>query len=138
MSANTSPPARFQYSLKTLLVLMTVVAIALGLMATALGTFVQATFMWTLISIAPSVLVVAAIYGRGDLQAFAIGALVPMAPVVISGASLGWFTSSIFEAVAVCLAALVASGVCGTAAAITRRWLRRHDAEHLPFIDKFS
>jgi hypothetical protein len=55
--------------------------------------------------------VITAIFGRGDIQSFAIGALVPWL------ALLPWMSS-----MAVWL--LVLPIICGTLAVITRRWLR--------------
>jgi len=119
-----SPPARFQYSLATLLILMTIVAFALGFMGTTLGETIVLLVLWTLFSILPAVLVSVAVYARGDLQAFALGALVPMLPLAVNGSVFGSRSASILQGLMALVGVVVLGGVCGIAAAATRRLLR--------------
>ena len=61
----SKPP--FQFSVAGLLLLMTVVAIALMLVTTAAGALLASLFSWIILYILPAVLLIAAIYGRGDI-----------------------------------------------------------------------
>src|SRR4051794_9866202 len=67
---------RFQYSLGRLLVAIALIAIVLFL-ATHVGSFIEMVFFPTTACIIPTPFVIGAIYGRGDIRAFSIGALVP-------------------------------------------------------------
>jgi hypothetical protein len=119
MPSTNSPRApRFQFSLAALLLLITVSAVFLGLVTTVAGSILLAVFSWIILYILPSFLLVSAIYGRDDVRAFAIGALVPIVAFIFDRqASAG---HSFLERT-VGLAAT--SGVCGLVAVITRRWL---------------
>src|SRR4051812_8082234 len=116
---NTSPPRvtrawwplpRLQFSLAWLLIAVTIVAIAMG-MASSFRGFVGSLFFVSLCCVLPTPFVIAAIFGRGDIQSFAIGALVPWLTL------LPWVSS-----MAIWL--LILPLVCGTLAVVTRRWLR--------------
>jgi hypothetical protein len=104
------PLPRFQFSLAWLLIAVVVVAVAMG-MASSFRDFIGSLFFVSVCCVLPTPFVIAAIFGRGDIQSFAIGALVPWL------ALLPWMSS-----MAVWL--LVLPIICGTLAVITRRWLR--------------
>jgi hypothetical protein len=110
---------RFQFSLAWLLIVVTVVAVVLGLSVT-LGSLLGTVFFAIVYCVLPTPLVICAIFARGDIQAFAIGAIVPWWTVA------SWMpnTSSFFSAIWL----VVVSTTCGTVAAITRRWIRRSGA----------
>jgi hypothetical protein len=71
----------------------------------------------------PTPIVILAIYGRGDRQAFAIGALIPWAT------SLIFRTSVEFAFFTVLVWMLPMSALCGVLAAATRRWIDSHPRE---------
>jgi hypothetical protein len=101
---------RIQFSLTGLLVLI-VVAFVLMALASSFRDLLSSLFFVTVCCVLPTPFVVAAIFGRGDIQSFAIGALVPWLTL------LPWI-SSMF------LWLLLLPPVCGTLAVVTRRWLR--------------
>ena len=104
------PLPRFQFSLAWLLIAVAVVAIALGF-ASSFRSFIGSLLFVSACCVLPTPFVIAAIFGRGDIQSFAIGALVPWLTL------LPWMSS-----MAIWL--LVLPIICGTLAVITRRWLR--------------
>ena len=65
----------------------------------------------------PTPLVVVAIYGRGDFQAFAIGALIPC--VVLTDLKFPSFFAMTIWLLPMC-------GICGALAVATRRWIDRN------------
>ena len=83
-SQGTSPfRPPFQYSLWSMFVLTTVLAIGLGLLVAA-PTWLMVLLL-LLVSLAlPMALTVAVIYGRGRLRTFAIGALFPAGVLIFS------------------------------------------------------
>ena len=115
---NTSRP-RFQFSMFRLMVVVTLVAILLWL-AVTFGGFIEVVFGSLVWCVLPTPLVICAIYGRRDFQAFAIGALVPWLTLIVM--RIPPVTS--FFPTAIWLLAM--GGVCGTLAAATRRWLERN------------
>ncbi len=79
--------------------------------ASSFRDFIGSLFFVSIWCVLPTPFVIAAIFGRGDIQAFAIGALVP------------WLrASSRMSSMAIWL--LILPVICGTLAVITRRWLR--------------
>ena len=81
--SETHPPQKrrpFQFSLAWLLIFMTVVAVVLGLSASIAGAVVHSLFSLVVLAVYPAVLVACIVYGRGDFQAFALGAFVPGTP----------------------------------------------------------
>jgi hypothetical protein len=124
----SSPPRapRFQFSLATLLVLITVTAIFLGVVTTVAGSILFAVFSWILLYILPTVVFACAIYGRGDVRAFAIGALIPIVAFMLRGPMAGARSSGLVESV---FSTAITSGICGLVAAITRRWLLDNRAD---------
>ena len=104
------PLPRFQFSLAWLLVGIVVVAVLMG-MASSFRDFIGTLFFVSVCCVLPTPLVIAAIFGRGDIQSFAIGALVPWLTL------LPWMST-----MAIWL--LILPIICGTLAVVTRRWLR--------------
>jgi hypothetical protein len=104
------PLPRFQFSLAWLLIAIIIVAIAIG-MGSSVRDFIGSLLFVSFCCVLPTPFVIAAIFGRGDIQTFAIGALVPWLTL------LPWMSS-----MAVWL--LILPVVCGTLAVVTRRWLR--------------
>jgi hypothetical protein len=107
---------RFQFSVRLLMITIAVVCVALFAWMT-IGNLVDvlfATVMWCII---PTPLVVFAIFARGDLQAFAIGGLIPWlvsigfdTPFVSSYLTMAWL--------------LLVGALCGIMAATVRRWIQ--------------
>ena len=104
------PLPRFQFSLAWLLIAVTVAAILMGLASSFRG-FIGSLLFVTVCCVLPTPFVIGAIFGRGDIQTFAIGALVPWLTL------LPWISS-----MAIWL--LILPLICGTLAVVTRRWLR--------------
>jgi hypothetical protein len=102
------PLPRFQFSLAWFLIAVTVVAILMGF-ASSFREFIGSLVFVTVCCVLPTPFVIAAIFGRGDIQTFAIGALVPWLTL------LPWMSSMAIWLVVLPL-------VCGTLAVITRRW----------------
>jgi hypothetical protein len=103
-----------------MLIAVAVVALLLGLSAVAGGllAWLLASFVYCVL---PTPLAVAAVYGRDDLRAFSIGALVPWVSFWACGPAanslLGVFESTLW---------LLAMGVlCGMVAVASRRWIER-------------
>jgi hypothetical protein len=111
-------PPRFQFSLRWMLVVMTVFALLLGLSA----IFGEGFFPQLLFVLFPTPLVVAIIYSRGVIQTFAIGGLVPWISLTWLGSARGgnWvnFESTFWL---ICL-----SGLSGGIAVASRRWIERN------------
>jgi hypothetical protein len=108
---------RFQFSLWWLMVAITAVSILLFL-SVSFGGFIEIVLASILWCILPTPLVVFAIYGRGDLQAFAIGALVPWLTLIVFRfpGSLPFLAASVWL-LPMCV-------ICGVLAAATRRWIK--------------
>ena len=108
---------RFQFSLWWLMVAITAAAVFLFL-SVSFGGFIEVMLMSILWCIVPTPLVIFAIYARGDLQAFAIGALVPWVILILLRfpAPNGIFWASLWL-LPMCV-------ICGVVAAATRRWIQ--------------
>lgn len=102
---------RFQFSLAWLLIAVTVVAVVLGV-ATSFRDFLGALFLVIVCCVLPTPFVICAIYGRGNTQTFAIGALVPWVML------LPWMST-----MAIWL--IILPVVCGTIAVATRKWIQQ-------------
>ncbi len=75
--ARNPPRARpFQFSLRTMFIVTTVAAVALGGLCTPIAGVQAATLLYLSILV-PAALTVTVIYGRGYVRTFAIGALFP-------------------------------------------------------------
>jgi hypothetical protein len=111
-------PQRFQFSLRGMLIAVAVVAILIGLSTLVAGLLVWIT--WTLLFVVlPTPLVVAAVYARGDIRAFSIGALLPW----ISSWAAGPHGNSLLGLIGSLLWLLVMAAVCGIVAVASRRWI---------------
>jgi hypothetical protein len=120
--SNTSPAPRWQFSLRGLLIAVAVVAVVLGLGSFTIGQGLLGLLIAiSLRGVIPTMAVVAAFYGRGDVRVFAMGAVVASVPLLTS--ELG--STSFPALVAGTIAHLMAMGLCGAAAVATRRWLIR-------------
>jgi hypothetical protein len=120
--SNPSPPRKFQFSLHQLLVATALVAVVLAIGFSAWAGLLAAFFFWML----PTPLVVAAVYGRGEIRTAAIGALVPIVPAILRGP---WDPAQRSLLMSVLWMAFSAA-ICGAVAVVTRRWLiRRGHAE---------
>jgi hypothetical protein len=111
-----------QFSLKWMMIALTVACVLLFLSVT-ISDFVPATFAFVFWCIVPTPIVIFAIYGRGDQQAFAIGALVPWVTLILfrTPAEFAFFTGLFWM--------LPMSAVCGVLAAATRRWIKTNQRD---------
>lgn len=119
-SARPAPARpRFQFSLFWLMVAVTVVAVVLGLGASLGPVFgiVWYAALFLVRCAIPTPLLICAIYGRGSIRAFAIGALVPW---VVGFISEGQQLSVLMLLLTVCY-----SLACGFLAVATWRWVRQ-------------
>jgi hypothetical protein len=108
---------RIQFSLKWMMIALTIACVLLFLSVT-ISDFVPTTLSFAFWCIVPTPLVTIAIYGRGDQQAFAIGALVPWATLIFfrTPVEFGFFTILFWM--------LPMSALCGVLAVATRRWIK--------------
>lgn len=121
MSSPSSPP-RFQFSLRWLFVAVTCIAVLIGLGMLPFGQAIVGLLLAiSLRGLLPTVAVASAIYGRGDLRAFAIGAVVVCIPLLTT--ELG--SLSFLALVVATISQLIAMGLCGAVAVATRRWLMK-------------
>jgi hypothetical protein len=103
---------RLQFSLAWLMIAVTVVAVVLALGGPLLH------IGWLIVRcVVPTPLVICAIFGRGYLRAFAIGALMPWVLIVPWNAEQGSFVNL--------FTTLICSAACGFLAAATWRWVRK-------------
>ena len=105
---------RLRFSLAWLLVVVTTIALVLGLSVTV-GSFVATVVFGFVYCVLPTPLVICAIFARGDAQAFAIGALVPWWTHNV------WLPNASFVSLTIWLLAMCST--CGIVAAFTRRWI---------------
>jgi hypothetical protein len=124
---------RFRFSLRAQMILVTAVALILGLFAAGGWQIAWVLLHGLVYCLAPTPLVIIALFGRGELRTFSIGALVPwvgawtqsppsFALVYNPGLSalqmFGWMLgSTIFM--------LVSSVACGVLAVFTTRWIAK-------------
>jgi hypothetical protein len=106
---------RFQFSLGWMLICVTLIAVAL-MLSIKIGSLVATLLFAIVYCVLPTPLLIFAIFARGDSQAFAIGALIPWWTLQTWMPGASSFSSAIWL--------LVMCTVCGTVAAITRRWIR--------------
>ncbi len=104
------PLPRFQFNF-TWLAIAVIAAVLLMGVATSFRDFIGSLLFVSVCCVLPTPFLIAAIFGRGDIQSFAIGALVPWLTL------LPWMSS-----MAIWL--LILPVICGTLAVVTRRWLR--------------
>jgi hypothetical protein len=118
-STNHCSMPRFRFSLWWLMAAITAASVFLFI-SVSFGGFIAVVIASTLWCIVPTPLVVIAIYGRGDLKAFAIGALIPWVMLI----SMRYPAEGLFLAASIWLLPLCA--ICGVLAAATRRWIQPH------------
>jgi hypothetical protein len=125
-------PPRFQFSLAWLLIAVTVVAVLLGfsqLFNRAIIEAVGGTLLTAIVGcILPTPLVVAALFARGDVRVFSIGALVPW--IMNRGVPLYTYAYRPSWPVWILLAGstiyiLVTAAFCGFVAVAACRWIQR-------------
>jgi hypothetical protein len=142
-TASDEPQQPFQFSLASLLTLITVAAVFLS--ALFRGTDWAATVACLILfTVWPMALVIILIYGRGKKRTFSIGALFPSAPIFLQSSSLyaapvyGRIGGSIFaladrlRLTLSCLLMLLASILCGLAALGIRRLVERAERQEKP------
>ena len=117
-------PRRFQFSLARLMIAMTLIALLLGFSSVISGTILL--FIWIILYTLPACFAACMVYGRGDLQAFALGALVPCIPLLLASPGTA---PSFVGGIAMAFATLIASGICGVVAVATRRWIVANNNE---------
>ncbi len=105
---------RLRFSLAWLLIVVTTIALVLGL-SVSVGSFVAAAVFGFVYCVLPTPLVICALFARGDAQAFAIGALIPWWTHNI------WLPNASFVSLPIWLLAMCST--CGIVAAVTRRWI---------------
>jgi hypothetical protein len=113
---------RFRFSLAWLLIGITIVAVVLGLahfVGPAFG-FVFKLVTLAIACIVPTPLIICAVFGRGYVRAFSIGAIVPW---VIG---LRW-DESVFASITLLLITVTLSAVCGIVGASTLYYLRLNE-----------
>jgi hypothetical protein len=109
--------AHFRFSLKWLMIALTITCVLLFL-SVSISDFVPTTLAFAFWCIIPTPIVVIAIYGRGDQQAFAIGALVPWVTLTLFRTPVEFaFFTALFWMLPMC-------ALCGLLAAATRRWIQ--------------
>jgi hypothetical protein len=116
IDSSSGPP--FQFSLRWLLIVVTVVALLLGLMV----MFGGGVFANVLLLLYPTPLVVTIVYAKGEVRTFAIGAVVPW----LSLAFLGSSRYANWAQLETVLWMLFLAGLSGAVAVFTRRWLVRN------------
>ena len=111
------PFPRFQFSLARLMIIVTGVAVLLFL-ATKVGSFIQVVLFSLVTCVVPTPLVICAVYGRGDIRAFSIGALNPWV-VSIALRFPDPYEGTFFQMIWL----VTMGGICGVLAVVTRRWV---------------
>jgi hypothetical protein len=120
--SSSSPVPRFQFSLRWMLISVAVVALLFGLAAFPIGQVVLALLLAILLrGLLPTIALVAAIYGRGDVKAFAIGAAVSAVPALLTPLTATHLLTLLLGLVS----QLIGMGICGAVAMATRRTLAR-------------
>jgi hypothetical protein len=109
------PLPRLRFSFAWLLIAVLFAAIVVSF-ASSFRDFIGSLLFVTVTCVLPTPFVIAAIYARGDIQSFAIGALVPWLMLI------PWMSSMAIWLVVLPL-------ICGTLAVVTRRWLRLFGGE---------
>ncbi len=112
------PLPKLQFSLARLMIIVTGIAVLLFL-ATKVASFFEIVLFSFVACVVPTPLVICGIYGRGDVRAFSIGALIPWIALIALRfpEAFGGFFEMIWL--------LTMGGVCGVVAVLTRRWVWR-------------
>jgi hypothetical protein len=113
------PLPRFQFSLARLMVAVALIAVVVWF-ATKVGSFISVALFSFFACAIPTPIVICAIYGRGDIRAFAIGALIPW----IVAFRLAW--PDPYGAFLEMIWLLTMGTACGVIAVGTRRWIERN------------
>lgn len=122
-SPSHSRTPRFQFSLRWLMIVVTVVALLLGLGVFAAGQVIVGLLLAIVLrGVIPTVAIVAAVFGRGETRALAIGAVVACIPILTTEIGPLRFSALI----AGTISQFVAIGICGGVAVVTCRWIERH------------
>jgi hypothetical protein len=110
---------RFQFSLMWLMIGMTIIAVLLGLahIAGPAFSFIARLVTLTIVCLVPTPLIICAIFGRGYVRAYSIGAIVPW---VIC---LRW-DESVFASITLLLITVILSAISGVVGASTLYYLR--------------
>jgi hypothetical protein len=124
-------PRPFQFTLRTMFIITTAVAVACGGLSTPIAGVQAATLLYLALAVL-MMLTIALIYGRGYMRTFAIGAMFPagLAVLVAFGGTVDdlfgprfWQyrerSQGLFLAAAIVLAVIVATGVI----AMGIRWM---------------
>jgi len=134
-SASPHQAPRFQFSLAWLLIAVTVVAVLLGVgqwfSPTVLAYVGSLLLSAVLGCILPTPFVVAALFARGDVRAFSIGALVPwiVNRGVLPMSAMYGYSSSLSGwvwIVGIIGYMLLTAAVCGVVAVVGYRMIRRY------------
>jgi hypothetical protein len=112
------PGPRFQFSLRWLLIVVTLAAILFGLSA-LVGDWFFPTFIFVLF---PTPLIVAIIHARGEIRTFAIGGLIPWVYLSISA----WGSGNLAMQFETLILLLFLASASGALAVGTRRWIERN------------
>jgi hypothetical protein len=94
---------------------ITVACVALFLLVT-FGDVFEIVVMSVLWCVLPTPAIILAIYARGDVQAFAIGALVPWVILMMFRIPNSYFAATLWL--------LPMAVICGALAAATHRWIK--------------
>lgn len=116
---------RVQFSLRWLLLAMTMVAILLGITVIVGDTIVYFLYLAITVCLLPTPLLIGIIFGRGDVRAFSVGAILPW---VALWANLTpdlpghWF---MWRAVIMTMFLVFTGMMCGLFAVVSRRLVER-------------
>jgi hypothetical protein len=105
----------FQFSLARLMIVVAGLAVLL-FVATRIGSFVQVVLFSLVTCVVPTPLVICAVFGRGDVRAFSLGALNPWV-VSIALRFPGPYEGTFFQMIWL----VAMGGICGVIAVFTRR-----------------
>jgi hypothetical protein len=123
-SLDTLP--RFQFSLKWLLIAVAICAVLLAFAGVPAGQGLVGLFLSLVVrGVIPTAAVIGAIYGRGELQAFAIGAVVASVPILTAEIGPVLFSQLVVGLIWQVFVVVI----CGSMAVISRRWLERRSGK---------
>jgi hypothetical protein len=114
-------PSQFRFSLRGMLIAVAIVAVLIWLSTAVAGLLFWVTW-FALYLVVPTPIVIAAVYARGDFQAFAVGALLPW---VASWSGAGPRGGNLLGLIASAVLLAAMGGICGVVAVASRRWLDR-------------
>jgi hypothetical protein len=123
--------------------LTTVVAVLLGLLGTSARHLVIGAVLLIWLNLLPVVFLVGALFARGNLQAFCVGAVIPNFTMLFTGAlsygvtfAINSETAAIGAAFGIWITTQIASLLCGSVAVLAKRWIDRNPDVKLPFLDR--